>query len=319
MQPLISIIIPTYNRAHLICETLDSVLAQSYVNWECIVVDDGSTDGTSELMEAYCVKDSRFQYHHRPKDWLPGGNAARNYGFELSKGEYVNWFDDDDVMLPNFLELKVNAFLDGIELVICSGFYVNEKLENPVKIHLKLETFLYKDYVRWKFKIVTNNILFRKSFLFNKELFNPKLKRGQEAELFARLFYKLPNEHYQIIKEPLFLYRQHPEGKTAIGKYYVPEYRRSQAFILIVNLKRGIELDDLEVKSYCFGNLVQFFFEGLIYKDVESSKYILKNVALSIKKLNVIKYLEIYTLGLVFVFFRRGSYYFEKRWKSFIV
>lgn len=85
-QPLVSIIIPTYNRAHLIGETLDSVLAQIYTNWECIVVDDGSTDSTAELLAFYVEKDSRFQYHHRPKDRLKGANACRNYGFELSRG-----------------------------------------------------------------------------------------------------------------------------------------------------------------------------------------------------------------------------------------
>ncbi len=60
-NPLVSIIIPTYNRAHLIHETLDSVLAQTYTNWECIVVDDGSSDNTEEVLESYINKDFRFQ------------------------------------------------------------------------------------------------------------------------------------------------------------------------------------------------------------------------------------------------------------------
>ena len=59
-NPLVSIIIPTYNRAQLIGETLDSILEQSYVNWECIVIDDGSTDSTDIVMARYCVKDTRF-------------------------------------------------------------------------------------------------------------------------------------------------------------------------------------------------------------------------------------------------------------------
>ena len=61
--PLVSIIIPTYNRVHLIGDTLDSVLSQTYTNWECIVVDDGSTDGTNELLVEYLKKDKRIQYH----------------------------------------------------------------------------------------------------------------------------------------------------------------------------------------------------------------------------------------------------------------
>lgn len=63
MNELISIIIPTYNRSHLIRETLDSILAQTHKNWECIVVDDGSTDETEDVLNEYVKKDNRFQYH----------------------------------------------------------------------------------------------------------------------------------------------------------------------------------------------------------------------------------------------------------------
>ena len=80
MNATVSIIIPTYNRAHLICETLDSVIAQTYTDWECIVVDDGSNDTTVEIIAEYCKKDNRFQYYQRPQNRLQGGNAARNFG-----------------------------------------------------------------------------------------------------------------------------------------------------------------------------------------------------------------------------------------------
>src|SRR5690606_29007556 len=137
-----SIIIPTFNRAHLIGETLDSVLAQTYQNWECLVVDDGSTDGTDALMAEYVAKDSRFHYHKRPDTHLPGGNGARNYGFEESKGAYIQWFDDDDVMLLGFIERKMVVFTKDLELVICSGFYVNNSLVKQNSIDLKLKTCL---------------------------------------------------------------------------------------------------------------------------------------------------------------------------------
>ena len=104
--PIVSIIIPTYNRAHLISETLDSILTQTYTHWECIVVDDGSDDSTAELLAGYCKKDARFQYHQRPNDRPKGANACRNYGFELCKGEYINWFDSDDLMGNCFMQEK---------------------------------------------------------------------------------------------------------------------------------------------------------------------------------------------------------------------
>ena len=118
MHSLVSIVIPTYNRAHLIGETLDSVLEQTYTNWECIVVDDGSADDTETVVMDYVNRDTRFQFHKRPEKYKSGGNGARNYGFDVSKGEYVNWFDSDDLMLPDAIQSKLDAFEENIDFVI---------------------------------------------------------------------------------------------------------------------------------------------------------------------------------------------------------
>lgn len=107
---LVSIIIPTYNRAHLISETLDSIKAQTYTDWECIVVDDGSHDGTEHLLEYYAKNDSRFKYYKSPSSKPKGANACRNFGFEVSSGVFIQWFDSDDFMFEAFLEIKINAF-----------------------------------------------------------------------------------------------------------------------------------------------------------------------------------------------------------------
>ncbi|MBS3738754.1 glycosyltransferase family 2 protein [Mesohalobacter halotolerans] len=106
-----SIIIPTYNRAHLIGETLDSVLAQTYQNWECIILDDGSTDNTDDVVGEYVLKDPRFKYYHRPDEHLPGGNGARNFGFKMSKGDYVNWLDSDDLFSENKIEEQLKLII----------------------------------------------------------------------------------------------------------------------------------------------------------------------------------------------------------------
>src|SRR5690606_7788857 len=117
--PMVSIITPTFNRANLIGETLDSVLAQTYQNWECIVVDDGSTDNTDEILKNYCYKDARFQYHHRPADRLRGGNPARNYGFEKGKGEFVMFLDSDDLFIKTAVKERVeNALLYKCDMLI---------------------------------------------------------------------------------------------------------------------------------------------------------------------------------------------------------
>lgn len=98
---MISIIIPTYNRAYIIRRTLNSLVAQEYKEWECLVVDDASTDETVRVVEDYVVRDNRFRFckNRRKK----GAQGARNTGIMEARGEWVVLFDSDNEMKPNFL------------------------------------------------------------------------------------------------------------------------------------------------------------------------------------------------------------------------
>ncbi|NRD22830.1 glycosyltransferase family 2 protein [Winogradskyella litoriviva] len=109
---LISIIIPTYNRADILIETIDSVIEQTYKNWECIIVDDGSTDNTEFLVNEYIQNNDKFRFYKRPSSSLKGANACRNYGLQKSNGALVNWVDSDDKLTKNHLEVHVNLHLN---------------------------------------------------------------------------------------------------------------------------------------------------------------------------------------------------------------
>lgn len=311
--PLVSIIIPTFNRAHLIGETLDSVLAQTYTNWECIVVDDGSTDNTDELLVSYCNKDKRFQYHHRPKDRLPGGNAARNYGFELSKGEYIQWFDSDDLMLPDFLKNKVVVLTNELDLVICSGYKVNQYLNNKKTIKLNESADLFREYVLWKLQILTPSILFRKSFLIDKDLFCSKIYRGQETEFFSRLFFLLPQRNYKIINSPLFLYRQHHKSKTKLNKKYIKKFKESESLIIIENFKRSLHLKDEELIYFFYKSLIKLMFLALKKEHLNNSEFIKSNLSTILKRDNKRLTIELSFIVRIFLIFRTSSYRVEKR------
>ncbi len=132
-QPLVSVIIPTYNRTHIMGETLNSVLAQTYGNWECIVVDDGSNDATDELMEFYSEKDSRIQYYRRPSSLPKGANACRNYGFSRSKGEYIQWLDSDDMLSADKISKQIELLQTrrGI-LATCEWGRISENGDNTI-------------------------------------------------------------------------------------------------------------------------------------------------------------------------------------------
>lgn len=110
MQPLVSIIIPTFNSSKHIKATLNSVLSQTYSNWECILVDDGSIDLTETISVNYQEKDNRFQLHKRPEDLPKGPSSARNYGVTKAKGEYLIFLDADDLLATTCLENRVAQF-----------------------------------------------------------------------------------------------------------------------------------------------------------------------------------------------------------------
>lgn len=319
-NPLVSIIIPTYNRAHLIGETLDSVLAQTYENWECIIVDDGSTDNSAEVIGDYVKRDGRFQYHKRPEDRAKGGNAARNYGFEVSKGEYVNWFDSDDIMLTEFLKTKVELFTPSLNFVITSGFNVDSDLSNLEKIELYQPEILFKDYVLWKLKILTPSVLIKRSVLVTQvHLFSEKITRGQEAEFFSRLFFKITAQEFIIVNIPLFLYRQHNETKTKQNNLYVNDFKSSETYFAVENFKKSVELNDFELINFFYIKILNFFFRALDYKHKQNSRYILKEFSPLLNKINFRLFVLFNIVGNIFVLINRGSYNFEKYLKLQII
>lgn len=115
---LVSIIIPCYNYGWLLAETLNSVLAQTHQDWECIIVDDGSTDNTRSVAEKYQAEDSRFRYIFRENGGLP---AARNTGIRQASGTYLQLLDADDLLAPRKLELQVSLLDAQPEIDILYG------------------------------------------------------------------------------------------------------------------------------------------------------------------------------------------------------
>jgi len=209
--PLVSIIIPTYNRAHLIGETLDSVLAQTYTNWECIVVDDGSTDNTDELLATYCVKDSRFQYHHRPANRPKGANACRNYGFELSKGAYVSWFDSDDLMHRDRLKIQISSLHNtNFNFSVCQAFVFIDSVKNVIGLrHEKIYSDnTFEEYLKHEIIWITSSAIWKRVFIQTMDyLFDEELQAAQEWEFHCRALFFSPN--YHVIKKPLVYIRKH--------------------------------------------------------------------------------------------------------------
>ena len=116
-MPLVSIVIPVRNRETILGQTLESVRSQTFEDWECIVVDDHSTDGSVAAAHRCVGDDPRFQIISLPAG-KRNGNAARNYGLSLAQGQFVNFLDSDDLITRNKLEVQLAAFDSNPELDI---------------------------------------------------------------------------------------------------------------------------------------------------------------------------------------------------------
>jgi len=194
---LISIIIPTYNRANVLEQTLDSVLEQTYTNWECIIVDDGSTDTTDQILRKYCIKDSRFQYYKRPEESLKGGNVCRNLGFELSKGTFIKWLDSDDLLSHDLLVSQVNTLSTNLEnkhiLVTSKWNYFTDTIENVKPIIKQINKnydngfdLLY-DFGTYNTYLPPHVYLVRRELIIKSGLWNESLSINQDGEFFTRV------------------------------------------------------------------------------------------------------------------------------------
>lgn len=159
MNTLVSVIVPCYKQAHFLNETLDSVLFQTYVSWECIIVNDGSPDNTDEIAQQWCVKDSRFSYIYKENGGLP---SARNAGVKSSKGEFIVALDSDDILHPDFLnqlvpQLQLN---DNLGIVSCYRYFFINNKTNIINEY-KASGTTYRD-IMFENKLMPSSIYRRK-------------------------------------------------------------------------------------------------------------------------------------------------------------
>ena len=125
-NPKVSIIVPLYNTKKLLSETIESVLSQTYTNWEMIIVDDCSTDGSYEYAMTFSEKDQRIQVYKL--DCNSGPGAATKYGFEKAKGEMIAFLDSDDLWMPVKLERQIKFMTDHQYEFTCTDYeQINEK------------------------------------------------------------------------------------------------------------------------------------------------------------------------------------------------
>ncbi len=251
MNPLVSIIIPNYNRESLIGETLDSIIAQTYKNWECIVVDDYSSDMSWSVVEGYCKQDKRIQQVKRPKNLLKGACSCRNYGFTISKGEFINWFDSDDLMAANKLELQVLELVtNNTDLVVCQTQFFEKNIHNLKHYwnsHFTPKSDPLTDFITFRLAWSTNAPLWRKSFLEKKELFNISLSSSQDWEFHIRLLCDVLKN--TVLSDVLVFNRMH-DSRIGVKNNINRKTVRFSSRVLAFNKISKRQLMNVEIKKY---------------------------------------------------------------------
>lgn len=199
---LVSIIVPCYNQARYLDESLQSIFDQTYTHWECIIVDDGSPDNTKEIARKWEAKDSRFIYLYKENG---GVSSARNLGIEKAKSEFILTLDADDKYDATFLEKALHILLANDELGIVSSwgqYFVEDKLFQIYRLTGKstADFLFYNDAV--------GTSLFRKKCWEQVGGYDENPKNGYEDwEFYLRVCALGWKVH--VIPEVLFFYRQH--------------------------------------------------------------------------------------------------------------
>ena len=207
----VSVIIATYNSAAYLKEAIDSVLAQEYKNFEIIIVDDGSTYNTKQLVEDLQSHNSQsIKYIYQQNR---GPAPARNNGIKHADGQYIAFLDADDIWLPDKLAKQMPCFTQKPQtgFVYCDNLFVNENnrlIENYIRKIELLEGSILLELFN-DFFIITSGIVLKRECFDAIGLFDEKLLVGEDYEFFLRL---AKNYQAGVIKERLFRRRVHAQS-----------------------------------------------------------------------------------------------------------
>jgi glycosyltransferase involved in cell wall biosynthesis len=252
---LFSIILPTYNRGELLTKAISSVLTQTYTNWELIIIDDGSTDNTAEIVGGLSAKDKRIKYYYQDN---AERSAARNNGITKATGDYVCFLDSDDAFSPEHLFEIEKAIVKNknnsyIYISLSKTIYsknVTEEKSNLVLGANDFETVLLN-------AITPGQICVAKNVIQNC-LFNTNITISEDTELFFRLLDFAP---LKILKVHTFLYYQHNDNSVNVKKHNAfAERKKTLELILTYRSSRFVSKKVKQtVVSNCYFGIAKHY------------------------------------------------------------
>lgn len=244
-QPLVSIVLPTYNRAHVLPHAIKSILSQSYPHLELIVVDDNSKDNTAEVVQSF--DDPRIRYYRNdPNLKLP---RALNRGFSLANGDYLTWTSDDNTFAPSAIERMVKRLQQGDCHFVYADYYLFADLDaNDQPILPRHER------LPWPAQLEKSNHI-GACFMYSRQAYqeigeyDPELFLVEDYDYFIRLNNRFGTCH---IGEPLYYFRRHDDA------LFCSRFAEVKACDVLVRYKNGL-LSDQQVTDTLVSLLMRDF------------------------------------------------------------
>ncbi|MDR1628362.1 MAG: glycosyltransferase family 2 protein [Oscillospiraceae bacterium] len=237
--PDISVIIPVYNGEKYLKKSLNSVAAQTFNNFEVIIVDDGSEDNSLYIIKEYENKYSNFKWFSIKKN---GVSVARNIGIEKSRGKYLSFIDSDDFVLPNFLEILYNNMKENNTDIACCNYYLywpkrNFYIKNVICLPSGVyssDKALYSLVKDVRLHFFLWNKLWKKSLFTDNNIKFPQNKCYEDVYACLRAFYF--SKSISVISAPLYFYTRRNdsyESSTTLKKYqdYIAAFQYIRIFL----------------------------------------------------------------------------------------
>lgn len=227
---MVSVIVPVYNTAQFLPHCIDSILSQNFSDFELLLIDDGSTDGSGQICDSYAEKDNRVRVFHKENG---GVSSARNLGLNEAKGKWVCFVDSDDELMPNALQVMVGRAYDGVDLVMAGYEVYNDVGEKTYSIEKCISNLIpnesavkemyaptdyrYQGYISSKLfrlsLICLNSIRFAENIFFN------------EDRLFVTQFICISGRDVSYTTIPVYRYFERPESAMmSLRKFFNPKF-----------------------------------------------------------------------------------------------
>lgn len=230
-MPLVSVVMAVYNGEKFVAEAIESILQQTLTDLELLIVDDGSTDGTLEIVQDYAARDDRIRVFAHPEN--RGQPSALNTAIAHAAGKYITLMDSDDVSLPQRLEKQAD-FLEahpeigavGLSLqVVHEDLTPDRSYQLPERHHAIVLHFLLATKIVIKCAIM----MVRREYFDSQPVYDPGIAYGNDVKLFLRLLWE-KRIRFANIDDQLYLYRRHDH---TLGRRHQPELRE-----IIVHMRR---------------------------------------------------------------------------------